>query len=521
MLEICRLALSGVRLQRPWRVNRKIHRSLSSRLPLSVNAPDVAAVRQGRKRLLATGDDTFAFACTACGQCCRSYADSVTIDPADHWRFGSARSKDPLRFAVGAFTLASLGIHVESQESNRAPRRRREGDAGFTPLDKRISGLAERTWDAESVVVPRTAAGKFAEMVIFHCVGLRSVAWSEELVQHLENSICGGRTGGVAPLAFLRTISEQPTAASDKLSRAQSHTSHGGMSQTSRQKSVPAAGGRRCVFAVPYASATDADAGAADGAIAVGSSGRLSCSLGPDRMPYTCSLFPLGEVWGERAASEPRQLRLVHSIDFGGCEGVVQSRSREIQQPGPLVAPSQASETTVSEYRAQRGLDERRALAERHRLLATLVAILAPDQTLAVAWDALLTSRRIETLERDAVAAVERALAFLRIDEACLGSAETPSAPALATLTPDALAASVQGRMRALWWPALTLADGSEAPRCSTCSEYIDIVERQTGDLIAASLAAADKIWGLCEVEDAPAVVERRSSRDRGRRVKR
>lgn len=78
-------------------------------------AGDAERVASGQKRLLGDGS-RLDFGCTACGACCRSFADTVLCDPADLWRLGTA----PAVAKLAAAAIASSS-GVSPPVSPRSP----------------------------------------------------------------------------------------------------------------------------------------------------------------------------------------------------------------------------------------------------------------------------------------------------------------------------------------------------------------------------------------------------------------
>lgn len=84
----------------PWRAHAPPERGTDgtgARAPLPPSfAGDAERVAHGHKRLLGEASP-LSFGCTACGACCRSFADTVLCDPADLWRLSMAPRWDPHR----------------------------------------------------------------------------------------------------------------------------------------------------------------------------------------------------------------------------------------------------------------------------------------------------------------------------------------------------------------------------------------------------------------------------------------
>ena len=363
----------------------------------------------------------------------------MTIDPVDLWRMARAQPALILsggarlfREATGVYSLEATGVRVSLAAGGPRRQTRAAGKGPrfavrATSLPAHLATVARETWESEPQLSPDAAGRRFAQLLLSACTGLEGFRWGdaaevqderEELARLISSAITdGGQVGGAAPVLFLRTVSENTAAP-----RAQA----------------------RCVFATDVPD----DSGGSRG----GSGGRLSCSLGRDGMPFTCALYPLGSMWaaagrGSSSDSDGPQ-RIVYSLDTGGCEGAAPA-SPSSESPAP-------SSTTVAAYAAKNDLGLRHELAERHRLIATLTALLSPDQMLAAAWDALdldpgvpqpqdarlrRTTSRPPTAEAAAVVLLKADLGLQ------LAHPER--------VTPDDIAGAVQRRVREIWWPAL------------------------------------------------------------------
>ena len=425
-------------------------------LPLSL-AADAHLVAVGRKALLVE-DDAFRFACTGCGACCRSFADTVLLDPQDLWRMrnASAISLDSLehfRHAIGRFTLAALppGWTLEELLHDR-------------------TGLAQLARDGD----------------------IKEAAAAIAFLAALRNRLAASDANdGMLPVVFLRstpTMSNGAAVASDGPDKQRRQRTMRRLSpERARRRdavedetTVP--GSRwdlhlRCTFAAPAVPAAthNADNASSSGAGTLTSASRLVCTLGRVAMPTACALYPLGDLWSvpSRVSTEStlrpppspmdadnsvgtaeldvETMRMYfYSLDTARCEGIEadgasahddgeladgrsnggrssdgiehdNSRASDMQgahRPLPKVPIR-----SVRQYRKDNALLERRVAGEWFTALATATAIIAPDQAAAMAVERLLGAAAEAAVEaalqaaagnlsvsEDAVAAIARAV---------------------------------------------------------------------------------------------------------------
>jgi len=208
---------------------------------------DTLQVLNKEKGLLSS-KDSFSFACTGCGACCRNYSSTVILDPYDIHRMGI-----------------------------------------FVP-DSRVD---------VSILYPKHFSRRIG---LFE---LEALPHGTASLGGTLNGLPVKHTKGTAPVLFL--------------------------AQQAKEEEKEAASAR-CAFSVPRPE------------------GGLLCTLGPDKMPLSCSLYPLGYFMaGKRGAD-------FFSVDNRGCEGL----SKE--------SPSSFG---VHDYLAKGDMNNRIALSSWWQSLAT------------------------------------------------------------------------------------------------------------------------------------------------------
>ena len=170
-----------------------------------------------------------------------------------------------------------------------------------------------------------------------HALGLFEVAAMRPSTSAAAGLPRGGR--GVAPVVFLRTLVHHGEAAA------------------------------RCGFSVRAPRPGKPDA--------------LECSLGPEGMPYACSIYPLGDFFSTTTE------RAFYSLD-ANCEGVGKAAAGEGGGEGESEGDEESADAgagtgaeraaapraqSVAAYARDRSLDERREAAEWFRALATSFAV--------------------------------------------------------------------------------------------------------------------------------------------------
>ena len=329
---------------------------------------DAGAVVSGRKTLLDV-DSKFRFACSGCGACCRSYAETVLVDAADVFLLPKAArpAARPAAFraTTGLFRLAALPPSVreeaaalEGTAGDVLPPHLRSLSAHGPALDPGLTrSLCEEEWDDESST---THDG------------------SKDI----------GLLGGLSRILYLRSI---PADSGESAAAASRHR----RPRSRRQRVAPTAAGvsgvshvggaekfitiasdshRACVFSEPGVRVTPAHASHA------GPHAGLRCSLG-SAMPYTCSLYPLGDLTSTKA----RPPALFFSLDARACEGVAPARSATAA--AAAASPRLLDAQSVAAYREApaRALDVRWHRAVWAHTLSTVVAAVQLDQRLAAA----------------------------------------------------------------------------------------------------------------------------------------
>jgi hypothetical protein len=312
---------------------------------------------------------SFSFSCTSCGRCCRSYASSILLDPHDIHRMTAAEA------------AATAATGSSRPGSARA-------DLG---LLRRFPGRF------------RTALGRFALAALPPASRPQGGTGSDRVLVVSDGGESGAEPfavpivaeGGLAPVVFLRPVDT------------------GG-------------GDTRCGFAVP--AGPGPGPGSPPNAALVRSPAPLRCSLGPEGMPYACSLYPLGDFFtgtaarfysvdsplanrggGDGARAGAGMDLAAAAEEEEACEGVLSPR------PGPILVPRRAlrptrgakaparppalsslslpptppsSTNSLAEYTARNGIPARREAAEWFRRLATAHACSGVETALVAAADA-------------------------------------------------------------------------------------------------------------------------------------
>lgn len=209
---------------------------------------------------------------------------------------------------------------------------------------------------------------------------------------------------GVAPVMFLRTVSFE--------------------------------GDNRCAFAQPIVSSSSSSSGS--------SKSRLSCSLGPSAMPYSCSLYPLSHFF-----TSPNQL--FFSLDVTKCEGTKMptSLSSVSSSPFDTKVDSAANSSsiprtrTLTEYSRSNDLEERREAAEWFRRLATAHACGGFDSLLHSSISQFAAHTDSKTNSED----VRTPSSLLSVVPSWLVEAFEQGG-----LTPDAAVLSLHQQLRRVWY---------------------------------------------------------------------
>lgn len=499
------------------------------------------------KKVAMEASDKFAFSCTGCGACCRSFSDTVQVDAADAAamsielaRQTSAASKaavpsalvlkpSAFRQEVGFFSTAALPrgaqavslsgqaflppqlqalsshlVHVQTFDVTSSAGEAgawvdgsdEDGGTAAAAADA-AAGAGPSVFDAAAAgsgAVSRSADGFGAALTpraLVRAAAEDDVAGSSAGPGQAEQRPCVwttgwavgpqpepltlGLTGGLAPIIYLQSRSvkdaltrsekvegQLPSPGRHRRRRASASSAPTEATTTPAEpESQPVVtiaddADRVCPFAVPgprhappvaARPAATAGRGRSSSSPSPTSTSGLRCSLGGSGMPYTCALYPLGDMWARqvqvsrqvqvrglrralaaadglqddssqvdeaadglpnetseadksKAAAEVEQL--YYALDHKRCEGVAQVRVGEgegeggvdgegdidvavaAHQPFAAAAPPLAS---VAAYRSapHRQLAARRARAEWFRRMATAVAALQMDARLAAA----------------------------------------------------------------------------------------------------------------------------------------
>jgi hypothetical protein len=316
-----------------------------------------------------SSSSSFSFSCTSCGRCCRSYASSILLDPHDLHRMTAAEAAAtaPTGNSRPGSARADLGLFRRFPGRFR-PALGRFALAALPPASRPQGGTG-----GDRVLVVSDGGESGAEPFAVPIVA----------------------EGGLAPVVFLRPVDA------------------GG-------------GDTRCGFAVP--AGPGPGPGSPPNPAPVRSPAPLRCSLGPEGMPYACSLYPLGDFFTGTAArfysvDSPLANRGGGDGDRAGagmdlaaaeeeeeaCEGVFSPRPDPILVPRRALQPTRgakaparppalsslslppsppSSTNSLAEYTARNGIPARREAAEWFRRLATAHACCGVETALVAAADA-------------------------------------------------------------------------------------------------------------------------------------
>lgn len=292
---------------------------LSHVLPLSFSG-DAALILSGERQVMAPSSP-FDFACTGCGKCCESYPNDVMLDPHDV--FSMSR-------AAGLFASDSEGSDV-AKEMNAGSTT--QLFRSFPKAFQAQLGLFEEAAQLQG----NRSSSKLAPVLFLRTKKVKRVARGKNAQGKEEKrSSVQQRCWFSFPTEKFNThmLDTEETASKNDDSKSASTPPHPLVTPPARSASLP----------------SNMQKG-------------LKCRLGPAHMPTSCALYPLGELYNERANTSPNassssvaaaassssSVAPYYTLDVTNCEGTRANSS---------LYPSAAH--TVSSYAKNNNLPHRR-----------------------------------------------------------------------------------------------------------------------------------------------------------------
>jgi hypothetical protein len=237
--------------------------------------PLVLKVLAGKKELL-DENDSFKFTCTACGQCCHSYANTVMLYPYDIFLMSRAPG---LRYRARRQSLDKPALNPE--------------DSGETPpaaieIDRPSTSLLYALYPKAFRFVLGTIRRVDTEVVIPVCLmKAKNTKPNKSGKPNDRDYVC----------YFAYEAIESDTSDSKRFLSYSEYLTKKGLIQ-----SPPELPNRK----------TKTE----------GRQARLRCSLGPEHMPTPCAIYPLGELYTPQIIPAPKDKHFYSLDSRKRCEGL-------------------------------------------------------------------------------------------------------------------------------------------------------------------------------------------------------